>query len=276
MNHRFFLLAMAGLLAGLTGCLGQNQCGTCPNHSPSLFGSVSGARIAPPATGTIQYPQQVANLPDQYYGRTPTVATPANNVSTGVNTNQGWRPANPAPGFTNPINYNPNAASSQNVPANTIPANNLVVASSTSQLQPRATTPVQIPNVAQTPVVASTSVSGGMPLNDATRVATAPAQQTNPNTGIFNRAWEYVARPTAPTQNYVPGQVNPNQYANQQFYANGTIVAANSTGNFTGPRPTSYSYQNGSYPNGVNPNNGYYGQQNGVVADGWRQRDVAR
>lgn len=250
MNHRLLLLAITGLIFGISGCQG-----TGPGaYGPGLIGNVNGTRIAPPATGTVNYPPQVANLPDPYYGRTPTPATTTQQSTI----NQGWRPTNPAPGTANPVGYNPNSGASLASPGNTIPGNNLVVASSTSGLQGRpATTTASTVSSTPTPLVASNSLAGGMPLTDATRNTTAGQTATTAR----NPAWEYVTRPNAPAY----GQ-NQYQYATQPVYANGTIVASSSTTpGFAGPRPTSYSYTNG-YPNGVPGNQ--------VVAEGWRQRDA--
>ena len=248
MNHRFILLATVVLMTGIAGCTGP----TGTYNSSAMFGDVSGTRIAPPGTGTVQYPQQVANLPDPYYGNRATQAQP------------GWRPAG-TPNTTSPVTYNPQLQNNQGAPQNTIPSKNLVVSTNTSGIQPRTAAPSVTPPAG----TASSLVAGGMPLNDATRVATTPGS----NIGIFNRTWEYVARPSAPSY-----AASPYQYTTQPVYANGaTIASSSTTPGFAGPRPSSYANQNG-YPG---YQYGYPGYQNvnpasSSIAEGWHQREVSR
>ena len=258
MNQRLLVLASIAITA-VCGCTG-----TGTNNGQNWM-SNSGTRIAPPGTNL---GQQVASLPpDPYYGN-----TPGGSVQT-----------NGAPGWQQ-------AAASQNIqsaPGSPVPNSNLVVASSTAGVTvPPATTLAsnQVPGAIppQQPGVSyGTVASGALPLNDATRVATSPAVQ-QPNTGIFNRTWEYVAQPNAPNNPVTQYTTQPQyaaqpqyatqpQYSPQPVYANGTVVAASSTApGYAAPRPSSYTNPNAypGYPNVTPVNNN--------VAQGWQQRTAPR
>lgn len=268
MNLRLKMLALAVLCVAISGCQGRNGPGMF--GGPGLLSNVNGSRIAPPGTNEIRYPQ-VANLPDPYYGqRPPTTTTQPGNPN-------GWRPfgTNAVTAAQTGATYNPSSDNIQNATPNLIPSNNVVVASTTSSIRPtnqvasntqpngqvgnRPTVQVQPtrPNV-QVPVntvipnngsqVASNSVTGGMPLNDATQFGTR---------GILSRASEYVARPNTITRN----GYNPNY---------GQVAANAPTFN----RPAvNYGNPGYRYPQNVNPGYQAY-PNNGNVAQQWRQRDT--
>jgi hypothetical protein len=251
MNHRLFVVIMISWATLLSGCTGTGAY----NHQ-GLFSNADATRIAPPATGMVQYPQQqAANLVDPYYAPSPA-------------TTAGWRPAGSAVPSTASLTGTPSAADLQaGFNTSTAASNNLVVASSTSAM-PTGGGTILASNPAQPPVLETGSLSGGaLPVNDATRVATAPVQTSN--TGILNRTWEYVARPNAPM--YPPGST-----IQQPVYATGSVAASPSTPpGYAAPRPSSYAYPAGypaqpgyQYPNTSGGNN--------AMAEGWQQREVPR
>jgi hypothetical protein len=249
MNQRLLLLLTAIAALSANGCMSQ------PNGP--LLGNINGTRIASPGTGTIQYPR-MANLPDPYYGN----ATLPPGVSPTINTSQGWRPAGtpastPLTGSPAPTSFNvPNLG-----PTGQIPQNNMSVASSTSLLQPggnlqvaQSTTGILTNNTG----VANTMIagSGSMPLNDATNLNGPNQPNQFAGTGQPRQAMEYVVRPTS-----VPGNVYNGGYPGMQSPQpyNGPVVYNGVPQNYTNA-----PYQ-GNYP---------YGYQQGVIADGWRQRDT--
>ncbi len=257
MSKRYQLLAVIALAASFAGC---NCCGTGGGGYPF----VAGTRIAPPATGSVQIPNTaVANLPAPYYGQGAPAATQAPAITTQPTglPGQGWRPAGnvaavPAGSLAN---YNPTSQNVQNTAPNMIPANNLQVATSTSTIS--STPGNQVARTTTTPqnTSTSTSVTGGMPLTDATQVAGNAPPSNTPRT-----AWEYVVRPN--------GTPVPRQYSTQPVLANTSNVATGSTSPqaYGTPRPGSYSYPNNAYPN--NGAYGYPGNYPANVAQGWRQR----
>ena len=254
MNQRLLLMLMAIAALSANGCMSQ------PNGP--LLGNINGARIASPGTGTIQYPR-TANLPDPYYGN----ATLPPGVAPTINTSQGWRPAGTPP--TTPLAGSP-APTSYNVPnlgpTAQIPQNNMSVASSTSLLQPggnlqvaQSTTGILASNTG----MASTMFpgSGSMPLNDATNLNGMNQPSQFASTGQPGQAWEYVVRPTTQPNYGYNGVYNggyPVAQSPQPY--NGPVVYNGPPQNYTNAAP----YQ-GNYP---------YGYQQGVIADGWRQRDT--
>ncbi len=75
--------------------------------------------------------------------------------------------------------------------------------------------------------------------------------------GIFNRTWEYIARPSTP-QNFAPQYQAPPP--TQQNYGNYVMATSSTIPQFSGPR-----FGQGSPAN--------YSNYSGPVADGWRQRE---
>ncbi|MGI9517611.1 MAG: hypothetical protein ACR2NP_11230 [Pirellulaceae bacterium] len=254
MSKRYQLLAVLALAASFVGC-------NCCSPQGGGYPYMAGTRIAPPATGSVQIPNtSVASLPDAYYGtgavpaaQQPTIVPPPS-----VAPGSGWRPQGTAPAATAPglANVNPNV---QNTSPNLIPTNNLQVATSTSTIRPTPGT-TQVAR-ATDPQTATHSMTGGMPLTDATQVA------GNTPTNRPQSAWEYVVRPNGPQV------AQPQQYRTQPVLANNNnVVGTGSTTpqGYATPRPGSYSYPNNAYPN-----NGVYPNQQGYpanVAHGWRQR----
>ena len=239
MDKRYSWLALVLLVIMATGC--------CPcRRGFGLFRNIRSARIAPPGTGTLRVPQ-VANTPAPYY-------TPQNNgVQPRAGGNGlGWRPAGTPLGAVTPNQQNL-VPTSHRVAAVPPAQSNLQVVTGTSGLK-RSANPVTNPATqgpAPNPGAASPNrsvgqpVLSGMPVNDATRV-TAPGVRAQPS--LLSPSLEYVVRPQIPQQ--VPQQpYNPNAYA----------VARN----------PAYPQQGGNaYPV---PNTT---QGQGVLAEGWRQRDV--
>lgn len=249
MYQRLFILLMAIVALSANGCMSQ------PNGP--LFGNVNGARIASPATGTIQYPR-TANLQDPYYGN----ASLPPGVSPTINSSQGWRPAGtpastPLASSATSSGFNiPNLG-----PTGQIPANNLSVASSTSLLQPggnlqvaQATTGLQNGSPAYT--AAANPGTGSMPLNDATNLYGTPPTNPVSYTGPSGQSWEYAVRPTTIATNGYNGGY-PVSLPPQPF--NSPVVYQGIPQNYTNA-----TYQ-GQYP---------YPYSQSVIADGWRQRDT--
>ena len=265
MKHQLLIPAILAAVVTLCGCAGSS-------YSSQNMLSNSGTRIAPPGTGTVQYAQtQVANAPDPYYGQTP-----------GMNATQpglaSWQSNGPAYGTPNAGGY-PNANSFASPAGQAMGANsNLMVASSTTQVQSPAaptsfaSTPTYPAPGASPPDIVYGTISGGaLPLNDATTMAAIPPPASN--TGLYNRAAEYVAQP------YAPANINPT-YAPQPVYANGTIVASSSTAP-TGYPPTQPATYGAVYGAPAATGYGYPTVPNAyptnpAVADGWVQRDQPR
>ncbi len=257
MDRRIQWIICSLLIVGLTGCCNCRR-------GLGLFGNINSARIASPGTGNIQSPQ-LAQVP--YYNSGSTAGGQQNSaVPQSTNVQNGWRPAGGQPAnASNPYSYNPTSFSVPAAsPLNTIPAGNLVTATSTSTLR-QANLPVQ-PNP-PTRIAAPPSNTngappqplsgGGMPLTDATRIA---SQQSGngPEAGIFNRTWEYIARPSTP-QNFAPQYQAPPP--TQQNYGNYVMATSSTMPQFSGPR-----FGQGSPAN--------YSNYSGPVADGWRQRET--
>ncbi len=248
MNQRLLILLMAVAALSANGCLRQ------PNGP--LLGNINGARIASPATGTIQYPR-TANLPDPYYGS----ATLPPGISPTINTSQGWRPAG-APATVSPAgSIAPTSFNVPNLgPTSQIPANNISVASSNSMLRPggnlqvaQSTTGIPTGNPGY---ATGNPAAGSMPLNDATNLyGLNPPNQVAAN-GQPGQAWEYVVRPTT-----VPG-----------YGYNGAFAGGQSPQPYNGP--VLYNGPPQNYTNAPYQGNYPYSYPQGVIADGWRQRDT--
>ncbi len=263
MNQRLCGLLTAGAVVAFSGCTGTQG---------GLFSNVNGSRIAPPATGSIQY-SRTATLPDPYYNSnnsTPGIQLPPpppGGVPATVNTSQGWRPAGMPPNASSPTTYNLPATT----PVVQIPPNNMTVASSTSALgagsnlqMAQASTGVLAGYEGSTATAAT--AAGGMRLNDATSLQVGVPPPQVANTGLLNRSWEYVVRPGTPqmAQAAWPNGPNPNQpnltYPGQYMVGPGNAV------------PPPYNAPGPNYPNAPYANPYTYPQ--GIIADGWRQRDA--
>ena len=218
-RQAFGLLLITGVVIA-TGCNSQR---------PFNALNMGSARIAPPSTGSLNQ-SRMAQLPNTYYNPGPgSVLQPpnANSANPGnqaANAQNGWHKANQ--------NHSPNMTSAnfnslQPTAANGIPSNNISVASTTSTLGS--------PGSGQTTTANRATGSGGMRLNDATRVAAAPGN--NRLSGSF----EYIARPG------VPGYVQPNLAAQPVVNSGNAVLATSTTANqFSGPR----FYQQPGYGSG--------------------------
>ncbi len=252
MNYWFFALLTSCLIAG--GC--------CNRPNGCLVDNINGTRIASPATGTIQYPR-LASAADPYYFPNGPATAPAGGTAIG------WRPAGTPPPVK-PAGTPTGQVVPRLTPITPIPSNNSTFATHTSNLQPgsnlqvaQSTTGIPVNSMGSTFQSNSTTqvASGGMPLHDATRLGQPGAQVAGTNTGIFNRTWEYAVRPTVVSQQ-TPWPNGPNPNAPGNYGPGGNLVV---NGNTTGTIPGQpYNYTAAPYG---------YGYPQGVIADGWRQRD---